>query len=252
MEISAYKPIANTLYNAKIENDQSVYKLLNSKKNSYSKEKNKAVETFNISQLLKLIKNLTPKKEINNSFISSVNVPKGVNEIAGKVINTKVSNETAKVWNELVGIAIESNKGAGSPDSGYLAFSEEHGFINYLNPEISIEENKALASKSLEAQISIESIEREIGNNIITLPNLETQNPEIKNEDKGFFDKVKDIFSFVSKGIKKVREITKSASKIGDKVGDFAEHLKTSDYSFVRKIGGYIDQGLSYLSKLFG
>lgn len=252
MEISATKPIRNTIYLGNIEANNNLTKILKSQKLTRDLRGGAyELSSKNKSELIRLIEKLSLKKEINKSFVSIVNVPKGANEIASKIVNSEDSSETADAWNKLVNIAIDANQGTGSPESGYLVFSEEHGFVNYLNPELSIEENKVIASKSLEAQISIESIEREINNDTITQYNPEAKAPEIKKEKRGFVDKVKDIFSFASKAVNKLRDVIKSASKIKDKIEDFSKHLKASDFSFVKKIGGYIDKGLSFISKWF-
>jgi hypothetical protein len=69
-----------------------------------------------------------------------------------------IANVLNPEWQAFVQDAITRNGGLGNSEDGFLAFSEDYGFVRLRNPNLTPEQNRELAAMSLELGMPVEKL----------------------------------------------------------------------------------------------
>lgn len=101
-------------------------------------------------------------------IVGTLNSPPEVQKLAEGGIGNVFNPE----WQKVLAAAVEQNGGLGNSQDGFLAYSQDHGFVRLLNPRMTPEQNRRLAEMSLTMSAPIEKIPSRIQDSALKDPEV--------------------------------------------------------------------------------
>lgn len=139
---------------------------------------------------------LTREGVTNDSIVGVLPSSPELLEFAKSGIGNAFNDE----WRQVVAAYASKNGGLGDSQNGYLAFSREHGFVRFLNPRLTPEQNRRLAEMSLVLTAPIEKTPARLSGKDSALN--DDDNNRWANEFIGRYDKeVADFMADPTNGI---------------------------------------------------
>lgn len=109
---------------------------------------------------------ITPSK--HDFIVASIPLGKEVLQLR----KAGLANMFSEPWQQAVSVASKLNGGLGNTMEGFLAFSNDNGFVRLRNPRLSPEQNRRLALISLQTGVGVEDLPSRITDSALSDPKV--------------------------------------------------------------------------------